>query len=152
MAYVTKEARQDLLDTVADAIEALGVALACVGAAYEQLDDAAGDRLEEALFRPIQGAYGRAQRTSTGFADRHGLDARSFTPAAAGVPSQGVRGFVDRAVESVAEADDVLSVLQDSMLPVEVGDPELRKGLSEVREALAAVDESAREFVRTLGR
>ncbi len=85
MAYVTKEARQDLLDTVADAIEALGVALACVGAAYEQLDDAAGDRLEEALFRPIQGAYGRAQRTSTGFADRHGLDARSFTPAEAAV-------------------------------------------------------------------
>ncbi len=152
MTYVTKEARQDLLDTVADAIEALGLALACVGAAYEQLDDAAGDRLEAALFRPIQGAYGRAQRTYTGFADRHGLDARSFTAASAGVPSQGVRGFVDRAVEGVAEADDVLSVLQDSMLPVEVGDPELRKGLSEVREALAAVDESARGFVRTLGR
>ncbi len=152
MAYVTKEARQDLLDTVADAIEALGVALACVGAAYEQLDDAAGDRLETALFRPIQGAYGRAQRTYGGFAERHGLVARTFAAASAGLPSQGVRGFVERAVDAVAEADDVLSVLQDSMLPVEVGDPELRKGLAEVREALGAVEERAHGFVRTFGR
>ena len=67
-------------------------------------------------------------------------------------PSTGVRGFVDSAVDSVAEADAVLAELQDSMMPVEVGDPELRAGLSEVRELLGDVRARAREFVRTLGR
>jgi hypothetical protein len=38
------------------------------------------------------------------------------------------------------------------MMPVEVGDPELRAGLAEVRELLGAVPGRAREFVRTLGR
>jgi hypothetical protein len=38
------------------------------------------------------------------------------------------------------------------MRPVEVGDPELRAGLAEVREALAAVQEHADAFLRTLGR
>jgi hypothetical protein len=68
------------------------------------------------------------------------------------LPSTGIRGFVDNAVESVHNADIVLSELQDSMMPVEVGDPELRAGLSEVRELLGEVSSRAREFVRTLGR
>jgi hypothetical protein len=38
------------------------------------------------------------------------------------------------------------------MMPVEVGDPELRAGLAEVRELLGDVRARAREFVRTLGR
>jgi hypothetical protein len=38
------------------------------------------------------------------------------------------------------------------MMPVEVGDPELRAGLSEVRELLSDVRARAREFTRTLGR
>ena len=38
------------------------------------------------------------------------------------------------------------------MLPVEVGDPELRAGLSSAREALAAIPLGAREIVRTVGR
>ena len=38
------------------------------------------------------------------------------------------------------------------MRPVEVGDAELRAGLAEVREALAAVEEHAEVFLRTLGR
>jgi hypothetical protein len=38
------------------------------------------------------------------------------------------------------------------MMPVEVGDPELRAGLAEVRELLGEVPTRAREFVRTLGR
>ena len=59
---------------------------------------------------------------------------------------------MDNAVDSVAEADAVLSELQDSMMPVEVGDPELRAGLAEVRELLGEVRGRAREFVRTLGR
>ena len=38
MAYVSAEARQELLDTIADAIDELGVALAALGEAYEQLE------------------------------------------------------------------------------------------------------------------
>ena len=38
------------------------------------------------------------------------------------------------------------------MLPVEVGDAQVRAGLMEVRELLGGVRERARELVRTLGR
>ncbi len=51
-----------------------------------------------------------------------------------------------------ARADETLSTLQDSMLPVEVGDPELRAGLAEVRVGLAEVEGHARDFLRTFGR
>ena len=46
----------------------------------------------------------------------------------------------------------MLGELQDSMLPIEVGDVELRAGLSEVRELIGGVRVRARELVRTLGR
>jgi hypothetical protein len=67
-------------------------------------------------------------------------------------PASGARGFIDSAVDAVASADHTLSELQDSMAPVEVGDAELRDGLREVRELIARLSASAREFVRTLGR
>jgi hypothetical protein len=152
MAYATAEARQDLLDTIAEATEHVGAALAALGAAYEQLDEQSADRLEEELFRPVQLAYGRARRTHAGFAERHGLPGRTFEPAAPGHPSQGVKGFVESAIESVAAADVELSTLQDSMLPVEVGDPELRAGLADVRELLADVRSRGRRFVSLFGR
>jgi hypothetical protein len=152
MPYASREARQDLLDTVADAIDELAVALAALGAAYEQLDERSADALEEQLFRPVQVAYGRAQRTHGGFAERHGLHGRTFGAASAGLPSQGVRGLLDRAVDAVEDADVSLASLQDSMLPVEVGDAELRAGLAEVRALLGDLRGRAREFVRTLGR
>jgi hypothetical protein len=152
MAYVAREAREDLLTTVAEATDAIGLALAALGGAYEQLDERSGDRLEETLFRPVQVAYGRAKRTHAAFAERHGLEGRSFEPASAGLPSQGVKGFLDRALEAVAEADHILAELQDSMMPVEVGDPELRAGLAEVRELVAGVRGNGREFLRTFGR
>jgi hypothetical protein len=152
MAYVTREAREQLLGTVAEATDEIGVALAAIGAAYEQLDEQSGDRLEAELFRPVQVAYGRARRTHSGFAERHGLPARTFEPATAGLPSQGVRGFVEHAVEALEEADAILSELQDSMRPVEVGDPELRAGLAEVRELISQPPERARRFLSLLGR
>ncbi len=152
MAYIAGEARQELLDTVAEAIDEIAAALAALGEAYEQLGTVPADKLEEELFQPVQAAYGRAKRTHAGFAQRHGLPARTFAPAPQGLPSTGVRGFIDSAVESVADADGVLSELQDSMMPVEVGDPELRAGLAEVRELLGTVGGRAQEFVRTLGR
>ncbi len=152
MSYTTAQARQQLLDTVAGAIEEIGLALARVGEAYEQLDEATADRLEQELFRPLRTAYGRAQRTYTEFAARHDLAAVVFAPAGEGAPSRGVKGFLDSAMDAVDRADGALGMLQDSMLPIEVGDPELRGGLEEVRRLLGDLRARARELVRTLGR
>jgi hypothetical protein len=152
MTYIAGEARQELLDTLGEAIDEIAAALAALGDAYEQLGTVPADRLEEELFRPVQAAYGRAKRTHAGFAQRQGLPARTFVPATPGLPSTGIRGFIDSAVASASEADAVLAELQDSMMPVEVGDAELRSGLAEVRELLGHVRARAREFVRTLGR
>jgi hypothetical protein len=152
VTYATADARQGLLDTVASAIEQLGVALAALGEAYEQLDEQSGDRLERELFRPVQVAYGRAQRTSAEFAARHELATRSFAPAPEVHPSTGVRGLIDSAAQAVTDADATLSELQDSLAPIEVGDAELRDGLREVRELLGPLASSTRELLRTLGR
>jgi hypothetical protein len=144
--------RQQLLHALAQAADELGLAAACLGAAYEALDEANGDRLEEALFRPVQSAYGRARRTHTEFAARHGLPTASFSQPDPGLPSQGAAGFVERAVEAIAAADHALAELQDSMLPIEVGDPELRAGMTATRELIAPLPERARLFLRALGR
>jgi hypothetical protein len=152
MPYSTAEARQGLLDTVATTIEQLGVALAALGEAYEQLDERSAERLEEQLFRPVQIAYGRAQRTYLGFTERHELPNRAFPPAPMGAPSAGVRGSIDAANAAVARADATLAELQDSLAPVEVGDAELRDGLRDVRELLGQLSGRSREFIRTLGR
>lgn len=152
MAYITAEARQQLLDALAGAADEIGVALASLGEAFEQLDDYNADKLETELFGPIQLAYGRAKRTHAGFADRYELPSRAFEPAVPGHPSQGVRGFLDHAAHAAGEADATLATLQDSMLPVEVGDAELRAGLAEVRSLLAGLPGRTREFVRLLGR
>jgi hypothetical protein len=152
MAYVTAEARQQLLDDLAAAIDSINLALATLGAAYELLDNDTADRLEAQLFRPVQAAYGRARRTYSEFAARYGLASRAFTPVAPGPPSLGVRGFLDRAADAVDDADDALIEIQDSMMPVEVGDPQLRAGLAEVRELVGTLRASGRELVRTLGR
>jgi hypothetical protein len=152
MAYTSAEARQDLLDALAEAIEHIGVALADLGAAYELLDERTGDRLEEELFGPVQRAYGRAKTTYAQFAERHGIAGRSFPAPAPGLPSIGAKGLIDGAVGSVAQADGALSELQDSSLPTEVGDRELRAALTDVRELLTGVRQRARELERTLGR
>jgi len=152
MAYSSAEARQELVDAFAKAIEQIGFALADLGAAYDQLDEHNADRLEAELFRPVQLAYGRARGTHAQFADRHGLPRRSFEAPSAGIPSIGARGFIDAAVNAVAEADSALSALQDSSLPTEVGDVELRAALTDVRELLGGVRRRARDLERTLGR
>jgi hypothetical protein len=152
MGYSISEARQQLLDTLADAADSLGFALACLAEAYERLDEHNGDRLEEQLFQPVQGAYGRAKATHSEFAARHGLPAAAFETQSAGVSQRGAPGFVDQAVEAVAEADRTLAELQDSMLPVEAGDSELRSGLADVRERVRGLPATARELLRTLGR
>jgi hypothetical protein len=152
MAQTTVEARQQLLDTVAEATDQIGVALAALGAAYEQLDESSADKLEAGLFRPVQLAYGRARRTHAEFAARHGLSGRKFEAASAGLASTGAKGFIDSALVAVGKADNALATLQDSLLPVEVGDPELRAALAELRELVGALPLRARELVRTIGR
>jgi len=152
MAYTSAEARQELLDALAEAIEHIGLALAALGAAYEQLDEHNADRLEAELFGPVQRAYGRAKSTYAQFADRHGMPSRSFATPSPGIPSTGAKGFIDSAVNAAAQADSELSGLQDSSLPTEVGDMELRAALTEVREQLGGVRRRARELERTLGR
>jgi len=152
MAYSTAEARQEMLDTIAEAIDDVAVALADLGEAYELLDDTTADRLEAELFKPVQSASGRLKRTHSVFAARHGLVARAATPATPGPPSQGPRGFVDHAVGAASRADGRLAELQDSLRPVDVGDAELRAGLSETRRIVADVPGRARLFLRTLGR
>jgi hypothetical protein len=147
-----RETRQDLLDGIAEAIDQLGTALAQFGAAYELLDERSADRLEDELFGPVQKAYGRSKRTYAGFAQRFSLQAREFEQPTTSSGSRDVRRFLERAVESVDEAEQALIELQDSMLPVEYGDPELRAGLADIREIVANVHASARLFTRTLGR
>jgi hypothetical protein len=152
MTYATADGRAQLLDMLAKAVTEIGIALSSLGEAYEQLDEQTADRLERELFRPVQAAYGKAQRTYGSFAERYGLQGRSFEQAPPGAPSTRAKGFIDAAVDACARADGELAGLQDSMLPVEVGDEELRAGLQEVRELLDTIRRRARELERTLGR
>lgn len=152
MTYLTADARQRLLDDLAIAIEELALALALLGAAYELLDDQSADRLEEELFRGVQTAFGRAQRTHSSFAARYSLPGRTFSQPSAGLPSQGARTFLERAGEAISDADVALAELQDSMLPVDVGDPELRAGLAEIRTLVGELQGRANQFVRRFGR
>jgi hypothetical protein len=150
--YAEVDARRRILAGVATAIEDLGRGLAAIGAAYEQLDEQQADRLEEQLFRPVQHAYGRAKRTHTEFATRYGLSDREFTSPSAGRPSSGVKGFVQDAVDAVERAEAELVAVQESDIAIEVGDPELRAGLAEVRQLIDAVSRNAHQFLRSFGR
>ena len=146
------EARRQILDDLGAANERIGFALGVLGVAYEELTAAPGDRLEEHLYRPVQKAYGRGKRTRSQFADRVGLEIEEVDPATPGLRSQGVKALVQNAVAGAGEGDRLISELQDTMLPVESGDAELRSGLSEVRGHLSGLPAASREFLRTLGR
>lgn len=152
MAYTTAEGRQQLLDTLAEAIDELGKAIALLGVAYEELDESRGDELEAKLFRPVQAAYGRARRAHSEFAARASLPSRSFTQPEPPAAWHGSRSLVEDAADQIGTADDTLADLQDSLLPVEVGDPEIRKGLSEVRELLGPLQHSADDVLKLLWR
>ncbi len=152
MAITTAEARAQILDELAAAIDQLAIGAACLGEAYEELDDATADRIEDELFRPLQKAFGRAKRTHTQFADRVGMSAASWQPPAVPAGTRGGQALIERAVDSADEADRLLSELQDSMMPIESGDPELRAGLTETRDLLRGLAERARTLVRGIGR
>jgi hypothetical protein len=152
MAYRAGDARRQLLSDVAEATDQLALALASLGEAYEELDEPTADRLEEELFRPVQSAYGRLRRTHAEFAERFGLPGRAFEPSSGGLHSGDPRVYVDRAVDAIESADQGLAELQDSMMPVEVGDRELREGLSEVRGTISDLPARAQRLMRAQGR
>ncbi len=151
MSYTTDEGRTQILDDSAVAVEQLNRALAELGEAYEHLDEQSGDRMEEQLFRPLQGAYGQLKRTHTDFARRAGLPAAEFGPGPAIAP-EGTRMALENAADAIQAADETLAELQDSLLPVEVGDQELRAGLSGTRTAIARLPGVCDGFIRMLGR
>jgi hypothetical protein len=152
VAYTNEEGRAQLLDDIAEAAGQLAVALASLTEAYEALDEGAASRLEDELFRPVQSAYGVITRAHTGFSSRHATPPRAFEPHSPGLHSADPRVYVQRAIEASERAEHGIAELQDSMLPVEVGDPELRAGLSTMRELIASVPARGRELLRTLGR
>jgi hypothetical protein len=152
VTYTTIEGRQQVLDELGAAADEIALALALLSEAYEHLDEQSAERLEEKLFQPLQAAYGRAKRVHGGFAERHELGGRTFQTPSPVAPSSGTKGLIDAAAEAAAKADGMLAELQDSLLPVEVGDAELRAGLSEVRELVGGTGGRARELTRTLGR
>jgi hypothetical protein len=152
VAYTTIEGRERLLTALADAIDEVGAVLAYVGAAYEQLDDQSADRLEEDLFGPVQRAYGRAKRTHSEFAARHGLVPRSIPAPAEPPGSIGGRELIEQAAATAQRVNEALATLQDDQALVEVGDVELRSGVAAVREGIGGVPHAATEILRTLGR
>lgn len=151
MSYTAADGRRQLLDELAAGADELAIAIAALGEAYEQLDEHTADRMEESLFRPIQSAYGRAKRTHAEFSARHSVAPRTFAVAVLPAPAD-PRDEIARAVDAVHRADETLATLQDSLLPVEVGDPELRAGISEVRALIGPLPVRARELLRTVGR
>jgi hypothetical protein len=152
VSFTVAEGRQEILDQLAGAIDLLATAVAALTGAYERLDEQRSDALEEELFRPVQLAYGRARRTYNDFADRSGLERTTFAEGSPGAEHQNAIAMIDRAAEAVRSADSAVADLQDSMLPVEVGDQELRAGLSETRSLIDHVPGRAQQFVRTVGR
>jgi hypothetical protein len=152
MAYTSEEGRMQLLDELGAAVDQVAIALAAAGEAYERLDEHTADALEQLLFRPLQGAYGRARRAHGEFASRYGLPARSFSEASSGPHSADPRVYLERAIEAAEHADQLIAELQDSMLPVEVGDRELRDALAQTREMISPVPERGRQLGRRLGR
>ena len=152
MSYTTAEGRERILQDLAEAITQIELALGYLSEAYELVEVNVADRLEEQLFAPVQAALGRGKRTLSEFARRSGLPSDSRDAGAGGHRPHGARELIEAAADAIEQADHWIAELQDSMLPVEVGDPELRAGLSDTRTLMGHLPGRARELVRTLGR
>jgi hypothetical protein len=152
VAYTSDSARRQLLEELGQAVELLSLAVDALGDAYEAADEHTASVLEERLFRPVQRAYGRLRQTRSRFAERHHIETEPVTETATGAPSADPRVHLERAIDAIARADEVIAEMQDSMLPVEVGDRELRDDLTEVRELLGGLPREGRQLLRLVGR
>lgn len=152
MPITRQEASEQIVFELGNAVERATLASACLSSAYELLGTAPADRLEDELFRPVQKALGRAKRARARFAESSGVPAAELEQESAGLPSQGVKALVEKAIVAAAEADHAIAELQDSMMPIEFGDAELRADLAAIRELLDGLPSLSREFLRTLGR
>ena len=151
MAYTTAEGRTRILADMASAVSLLAAAVTALGEAYERLDDQAAERMEARLFRPLQGAYGQLGRGQREFAARTGLALPDTSAPSVRMP-ESARASLEHAAGAIEEADAILAELQDSLLPVEVGDQQLREALSGTRSVIAPLPEVCDGVIRTLGR
>jgi hypothetical protein len=147
-----RESRSQLLAALAAQTERLGRAVAQVAEAYDHLDERTAERLEEGLFKPLQRAYGRAQRAVREYAASQGLPQPTLNQAPPPLPAVGVRELVARALSELEEADLGLVAIQDDELYPELSDPPLRAALGEVRSALAGCLQAGRELIKEFGR
>jgi hypothetical protein len=152
VAYNTAQAQAEMLDDIAGTADELATSLAALSEAYELLDEDAGDELERAVFGPVQSAYGRLRRTHAEFAQRHRLPERRFDPGSPGTHTGDPRIYIERGLAAAQDAEQRLAELQDSMAPVDVGDPPLRAGLAETRTLLAEVPSRGARLLRGVGR
>lgn len=153
MTYDTAQARRALLDELLGAAGDIAIAIAYASAAYDRLDDTSGDRLEEQVFAPLQKALGALRRAIDEFAARHGDPAaRAGSPPPEPHASQGVAALLESCAAAARAADGHLSTLQDSLVLIDLGDADLRAGVSDARRRLGGVPAAQRTFVRTLGR
>jgi len=152
VSYTSAEGRRQIVDALVAAAHDADGALADLSEAYELLDELTAERLERDLFRPLQQAAGLVRRTLEQFALRHDLATPARAAAAASAHGRNPNAWVEAAAAAAARADLRLGALQDTMLPVEVGDPELRSGIERVRVLLGGISPRARELTRTVGR
>jgi len=152
VAYTDLEGREALMARLGEAVEYLGEGIGSLGDAYETLDDQTADTLEEKLFGPMQRAYGRAKKTYSDFAARHGLEGRTFDAPASPVTSGKAADLIAAVAGSAEAAEYALTELQDDPAFLAVGDRELRAGVVSVREPIANVPRDARQMLRMLGR
>jgi hypothetical protein len=151
MSYTNASGRQRILDDCGSALVPLDVALAELGEAYDHFDEHTADRFEAELFKPLQAAYSAVAHARGGFAARYGFTVEQPPPP----PMPGLRDprvALANAATSIRDADDVLAELQDSMLPVEVGDVELRNDLARSRRLLDPLPAACRSLSRSFGR
>lgn len=151
MSYTNDSGRRQILDDASAAVTPLQSAIEALTEVYEQLDEPTADRLEETVFKPLQAAYGQLRRTLTEFATRYGMRPPTFAQPNAALPTD-PRTALEHVADAAEQADETLAELQDTLLPVEVGDPELRAGLSGTRTQLARVPAHCNELIRLFGR
>lgn len=151
MSYTSEEGRLQILEDTAGAVAQLALAIEQLGEAYDHLEEHAAERMEDSVFRPLQAAYGQLRRARTEFAARHNLTASEPPPGTTPAPHD-ARTALESAADSIEAADEIVSELQDSLLPVEVGDRELRTALSQVRTVLGPLPGACDQLIRTFGR